>query len=108
MSDAQLGVTPIRPRVGPPDTSRQAPGSSTESVILHILSPNTLVGSTERLLTPLVYLRELYQILSIIYGPLINREEGSRILIRQHDSALSRVLRLIASIEGSHLKRLQS
>ena len=38
----------------------QAPSSHTKSVILHILSLNTLARSTERLLAPLVYLRELY------------------------------------------------
>jgi len=43
----------------------QAPGSPTISVILLIPSLNTLAGSTKRLLPPLVYLRELYQILSL-------------------------------------------
>ena len=85
----------------------QAPGSPTESVILHILSLNTLAGSTERLLAPLVYLGELYQILSLSRnGPLKSRGEGSRILIPQHDSALLPGLSLIAFTEGNRLKRL--
>jgi hypothetical protein len=81
----------------------QAPGSPTESVILHILSPNTLTGSTERLLTPLVYLRELYQIVFLSRNGLLkSREEGSQILIPQHDSALLPGLNLIAFTEENH------
>ena len=38
----------------------QEPGSPYASVILYILSLNTLARSTKRLLAPLVYLRELY------------------------------------------------
>ena len=60
----------------------QAPGSPTMSVILLIPSLNTLAGTTEGSVPPWVYLIELYQILSTIHRPLINREEGSQILIR--------------------------
>ncbi|KAF2188449.1 hypothetical protein K469DRAFT_767250 [Zopfia rhizophila CBS 207.26] len=44
----------------------------------------------------------------IIPGPLTSREEESRILIHQRDSALLPGLSLIAPAERSHLKRLHS